>query len=59
MRLPGTDGIFSAVKRKFGVGENCVSRSVDGLEAEGYQRLWIYDYINQGAKEEVKMKNHG
>ena len=57
MRWPGTEGIFSAVKRKF--GENCVSRSVDGLEAEGYQRLWIYDYINQKAKEEVKMKNQG
>ena len=57
MRWPGTEGIFSAVKRKF--GENCVSRSVDGLEAEGYQRLWIYDYIKQGAKKEVKMKNQG
>ena len=48
MRWPGTEGIFSAVKRKF--GENCVSRSTEGLEAEGYQRFWIYDYINQGAK---------
>ncbi|EQD57352.1 transposase ISC1058, partial [mine drainage metagenome] len=57
MRWPGTEGIFSAVKRKF--GENCVSRSVEGLEAEGYQRLWVYDHINQGAKEEVKMKNPG
>ena len=52
MRWPGTEGIFSAVKRKF--GENCVSRSPEGLEAEGYQRFWIYDYINQGAKMEVK-----
>ena len=39
MRWPGTEGIFSAVKRKF--GENCVSRSTEGLEAEGYQRFWI------------------
>jgi hypothetical protein len=55
MRWPGTEGIFSAVKRKF--GENCVSRSVEGLEAEGYQRLWIYDYINQEAKNRVKAMN--
>ena len=52
MRWPGTEGIFSAVKRKF--GENCVSRSPEGLEAEGYQRFWTYDYINQRAKSEVK-----
>ncbi len=52
MRWPGTEGIFSAVKRKF--GENCMSRSAKGLEAEGYQRLWVYDYINQGAKKKVR-----
>ena len=34
MRWPGTEGIFSAVKRKF--VENCVSRSPEGLRAEGY-----------------------
>ncbi len=39
MRWPGTEGIFSAVKRKF--WENCVSRSAKGLEAEGYQRRGI------------------
>ena len=55
MRWPGTEGIFSAVKRKF--GENCVSRSTEGLEVEGYQRFWIYDYINQRAKKEVKTIN--
>jgi hypothetical protein len=55
MRWPGTEGIFSAVKRKF--SENCVSRSTEGLEAEGCQRFWIYDYINQGAKKEVKAVN--
>ena len=55
MRWPGTEGIFSAVKRKF--GENCVSRSTEGLEAEGYQRIWVYDYINQRAKTEVKSLN--
>ena len=48
MRWPETEGIFSAVKRKF--GENCVSRYPERLEVEGYQRFWIYDYINQGAK---------
>ena len=55
MRWPCTEGIFSAVKRRF--GENCVSRSKEGLEAEGYQRLWVYDYLNQGAKERVKAMN--
>ena len=52
MRWPGTEGIFSAGKRKF--GENCVSRSAEGLEAEGYQRFWVYDYINQEAKRAVR-----
>ena len=55
MRWPGTERIFSAVKRKF--GENCVSRSSEGLEAEGYQRIWMYNYLNQGAKREVKSLN--
>ncbi len=55
MRWPGTEGIFSAVKRK--LGENCVSRSAEGLGAEGYQRFWVYDYINQRAKERVKAMN--
>ncbi|MEM3778701.1 MAG: IS5/IS1182 family transposase, partial [Fervidicoccaceae archaeon] len=35
MRWVGTEGIFSAVKRKY--GENTVSRSKEGLIAEGYQ----------------------
>ena len=52
MRWPGTEGIFSAVKRKF--GENCVSRFPEGLEAEGYQRFWVYDHINQWAKRMVR-----
>ncbi|EQD60125.1 transposase ISC1058 [mine drainage metagenome] len=56
MRWPGTEGVISAVKRKF--GENCVNRSAGDLEAEGYQRFWVYDYINQGAKEEAKMRIH-
>jgi hypothetical protein len=43
------------VKRKF--GENCVSRSLEGLEAEGYQRIWVYNYLNQRAKREVKSLN--
>jgi len=47
----------SAVRRKF--GENYVSRSTVGLEAEGHQRLWIYVYINNAAKEALRMKNTG
>ncbi|MEM0134384.1 MAG: IS5/IS1182 family transposase, partial [Thermoplasmatales archaeon] len=45
MRWPGTEGIFSAVKRKF--GENTVSRSEEGLLAEGYQRFWVYDEMRE------------
>lgn len=45
MRWPGTEGMFSAVKRKF--GENTVARSATGLVAEGYQRFWAYDELRQ------------
>ena len=45
LRWPGTEGIFSAVKRKF--GENVVSRSPPGLVAEGYQRIWAYDELRE------------
>ena len=45
MRWPGTEGIFSAMKRKF--GENVVSRSSTGLVAEGYQRVWAYDELRE------------
>ena len=48
MRWPGTEGIFSAVKRKF--GENTVSRSEEGLIAEGYQRFWVYDEMREYAE---------
>ncbi|MEM4115236.1 MAG: hypothetical protein QXP59_04430 [Saccharolobus sp.] len=43
MRWVRTEGIFSAVKRKY--GENTVSRSKESLIAEGYQRFWAYDTI--------------
>ena len=55
MKWMGTKGIFSAIELIF--GENCVSRTVNSLEAEGYQRIWVYDYINQRAKMEVKSQN--
>lgn len=45
MRWPGTEGIFSAVKRKF--GENTVARSPRGLRAEGYQRFWAYEALRE------------
>jgi hypothetical protein len=45
MRWPGTEGIFSAVKRKY--GENVVARSPKGLVAEGYQRIWAYDELRE------------
>ncbi len=51
MRWPGTEGIFSAVKRKY--GENTVSRSTDGLIAEGYQRFWAYDEIREYGEKHI------
>ena len=45
MRWPCIEGIFSAVKRKF--GENTLSRSEDDLLAEGFQRFWAYDALMQ------------
>lgn len=45
MRWPGTEGIFSAVKRKF--GENTVSRSPRGRVAEGHERFWAYDELRE------------
>jgi hypothetical protein len=43
LRWPATEGIFSAVKRKF--GENTVSRKKENLPAEAIQRFWAYDVI--------------
>ena len=45
LRWPGTEGIFSAMKRKY--GENMVSHSPRGLVAEGYQRAWAYDELKE------------
>ncbi len=55
MRSPGTEGIFSAVKRK--LGENCVGRSAAGLENEEYRGTWMHDHINIGGEEAVKIRN--
>ena len=52
MRWPRTEGIFSAVKRKF--GENTLSRLTESLLAEGYQRLWAYDEIREYGESAVK-----
>ena len=52
MRWPGTEGIFSAVKRKY--GENCVSKSVKSLEAEGFQRFWVYNEMKSYGESKVK-----
>jgi hypothetical protein len=44
-RWVATEGIFSAVKRKF--GEKAVSRSENGLIAEAIQRFWSYDVLRE------------
>lgn len=45
MRWVATEGIFSAVKRKF--GENTVSRTRTSLMAEAIQRFWSYDLLRE------------
>ncbi len=42
-RWPSTEGIFSAVKRKF--GENMVSVRKKNVLAEALQRFWAYDIL--------------
>ncbi len=54
MRWPATEGVFSAVKRKF--GENTVSRTEEGLLAEGYQRFWIYDEMREYGERRMKIE---
>ena len=39
-QIAATEGIFSAVKRKF--GENLVSRKKESLINEAAQRFWAY-----------------
>lgn len=51
MRWVATEGIFSAVKRKF--GENCVSKNSFSLIAEGTQRFWVYELLREYGKSGV------
>jgi len=39
------------MKRKY--GENVVARSPQGVEAEGYQRVWAYDELREYGEERV------
>ena len=48
MRWPGTEGIFSAVKRKF--GERVRSKKKENMCLEAERRFWAYDCIAQYAK---------
>ena len=45
MRWVATEGIFSAVKRKF--GENIVSKNKITMRAEAIQRFWSYDLLRE------------
>ena len=55
--LTGKEGIFSAVKRKF--GENTVSRSIVGLLAEGYQRFRVYDEMREYGEKHISVTVKG
>ncbi|MEM4090813.1 MAG: hypothetical protein QXQ46_08765 [Thermoplasmatales archaeon] len=44
MRLPGTEGIFPAVKKSL---KRTLLRSEEGRLAEGYQRFWVYDEMRE------------
>jgi len=48
MRWPGTEGIFSAVKRKF--GEKTRSKSIDTMCKEVRRRFWAYEIMKNYAK---------
>lgn len=48
MRWVGTEGIFSAVKRKF--GENVRSRKVENMLKEAKRKFWAYDVIKEYRK---------
>lgn len=45
MRWIATEGIFSAVKRKF--GENIVSKNRVTMKVEAMQRFWSYDLLKE------------
>jgi len=45
MRWVATEGIFSAVKRRF--GENIVSKNMNSMRAEAVQRFWSYDSLRE------------
>lgn len=45
MRWVATEGIFSAVKRKF--GENIFSKKNETMKAEAMQRFWAYDLLRE------------
>jgi len=51
MRWVATEGIFSAVKRKF--GEKTVSRTKNGLIAEAIQRFWSYDLLREYGRNKI------
>lgn len=52
MRWVATEGVFSAIKRKF--GEKTVSRSKNGLIAEAIQRFWSYDLLRAYGMKKVR-----
>ena len=49
--LSTAEGIFSAVKRKF--GEKTVSRTKNGLIAEAIQRFWSYDLLREYGRNKI------
>lgn len=48
MRWVGTEGIFSAVKRKF--GESLRSKKIENMFGEARRKFWAYDLIQQYGK---------
>ena len=48
MRWPGTEGFFSAVKRKF--GERVRSKKKENMCKEAERRFWAYDVMSEYAK---------
>ncbi len=52
-RWPGTEGIFSAVKRMF--GERVRSKKVENMLKEAYRRFWCYQILKSYGERVMKM----
>lgn len=53
MRWPGTEGIFSAVKRMF--SERVSSKKINNMCKEAYRKFWAYQILKKYAEQKVEI----